>query len=81
MREKKIRKKDNNSHHKKNFVLECSNRVGTVKRVVINALDSKNAIRIGFNRICRLFPDDDITRARIAREYVNGYKRIEKRIG
>lgn len=74
----KIRKQ---SHHKKNFIIEYGCKTGTTKRILLNALDSKNAIRIGLNRICKEYPQEEITRARVARVYDNTIKRIEKRIG
>ena len=81
MREKNTDKTRKQSHHKKNFVIEFGCKIGTTKRILLNALDSKNAIRIGLNRLCREYPREEITRARVARVYDNTIKRIEKRIG
>lgn len=87
MKKKNTNKKDNKtrsdqkkSHHPFNFVLEFQNKTGTANRAIVNALDSKNAIRIGINRYCRVFPEEEITRVRVAHVYEDGKKRIESLI-
>ena len=44
----------------------------------IPAKDKKNALRIAFNRLCKLYPERDISRARIAGVYPNKRCTIKK---
>jgi hypothetical protein len=65
------------SHHKNNYLVEFQNKNGTVSRALVNALDKKNALKIGLSRFVRLFPEKDISRARVSGVYSNKTKRIE----
>ena len=69
------------SHHKNNFLVCFSALNGSeVRRALVNAYDKKNALRIAINRLCRLYPEEEITRARVAGVYPAGVRTIEKRI-
>jgi len=75
MKEKKRSKRDIQSHHPFSFLVLFSNKKGVVKKALVNARDEKNAIRIAFNRLCRQYPSETITRARVADCFNN---RIDK---
>lgn len=77
---KKMRKIDRQSHHKKNYLVLFCFKSSSTKRAVVNARDEKNALRIGLNRLCRVYPDEIITRVRIGGVFDNTKKRVEKRI-
>lgn len=76
MTKKDIRKKDINSHHKYNYLVLFIKDDYPVKRALVNAKDKKNALRIALNRLCRKYPEEDITRARVAGVFDNIKKRI-----
>jgi len=69
------------SHHRQNYLIDFCIASQTRKRALVNAIDTKNALRIGLARLCRAYPLENITRARVAGVYENGKKRIGKRIG
>jgi len=81
MKEKKTYKKDLKTNHKYNFLVCFSNSHSETKKALVNASDKKNAMRIAFNRLCRLYPFEEVSRARIGGVYLAKEKRIEKRIG
>lgn len=78
---KKTSKIDSNSHHKNNFLVCFSNSKSEIRKALVNAIDKKNAIRIAINRLCRLYPEIDISRARIGGIFDNRKKTIKMRIG
>lgn len=77
---KKMDKIDRHSHHKNNYLVLFCFKSSSTKRAVVNARDEKNALRIGLNKLCRLYPNEIITRVRIGGVFDNTKKRVEKRI-
>lgn len=73
--------KGKQSHHKNNFLVLFSLGDSTRKKAVVNARDELHALRLAIVRLCRYYPEERITRARIGGIYPAGTKRIEKRIG
>ena len=59
-------KTDRQTNHQYNYLVIFSNKEDNFKKCLINARDKKNALRIAFNRLCRLFPEVDVSRARVA---------------
>ena len=53
----------------------------TTKKCIVNASDNQHAIKIAVCRLCRMYPQEDITRVRVAGVYDAQKKTIKKRIG
>ena len=64
------------SHHPFNFLIEAGNKSGTVRRALVNARDSTQALRIFFNRIGKHYFGDALTHARIKAIYKNTKKQV-----
>ena len=71
-----MKAQDKNSHHRQNYLIMFCNKSSTTKKAIVNASDKKNALRIALARLCRAYPLEDITRARVAGVYEAGKKRI-----
>lgn len=73
---KEKRKRDYHSHHQNNYLVLFIKNDYPIKKALINAKDKKNALRIGLNRFCKLYPEEDIIRARVSAVYPNTQKNI-----
>ena len=71
-----MKKKDKTTNHLNTYLVEFNIKGSTVNRFLINASDSFNALRIGFNRLKRIGYKPDISRARVAEVYRNTTKSI-----
>lgn len=67
---------DKQSHHKNNFLVLLENKKRLSKKYIINALNESQALRIGINKALRLYPEENITRARVCDVYENESKKI-----
>ena len=70
-------KKDFNSHYKNNYLVLFIKKDYPIKKALVNAKDKKNALRIGLNRFCKLYPEEDIIRARVGAVYQNTKKQVK----
>lgn len=75
-KKQELKKSDKQSHHAKNYLIVFGNKQSEIKKAVVNACDQKNAMRIALNKLCRTFPDIDISRMRVGEIYDNRTKKI-----